>query len=247
MTSLSNDLDLEEKYQLKRTPQEISNVLRGILKAKVPVKIYFPSRNISYKTLIIEVDLAEELFALDELSPIDGNVLVKQGESFSIYTFYEGIKVTFDNIILKQIKQDEAGVPYYSFAFPNKLWYLQRRKAFRAKIPNHPQTTAKLHLTDDHPFITTRVLDISATGCQVAVASQQVQENLPEVGQVADSFNMPLHNEHTLECSVQIRQIHKDEVTGDLLLGLMFLHITGLHQRYVELYVNQLQRAALVK
>ncbi|MDE1461060.1 flagellar brake protein [Spartinivicinus poritis] len=247
MSYLSDDLDIEEKYQLKRTPQEVSGVLMGILKAKVPIKIYFPSRNISYKTFIIGVDLDNQTFALDELSPIDGNPLIKQGEPFSVYTFYEGVKVTFDNVVLEQIKQDEAGIPYYNFKLPSKLWYLQRRKAFRVRLPSHPAVTATLKLTEDYPAVTTQVIDISATGCQVAVASQQLQENLPEVGQVAENFSMPLHNQHELECAVQIRQIHKDEVTGDLLLGLMFLHVTGLQQRYVELYVNQLQRSALVK
>ncbi|WP_163834431.1 flagellar brake protein [Spartinivicinus ruber] len=247
MTSLSDDIDIEEKYQLKRTPQEISNVLNGILKAKVPIKVYFPSRNLSYKTLIITVDLDTQTFALDELSPIDGNALIKQGESFSVYTFYEGIKVTFDNVTLKATKLDESGTPFYSFNFPNKLWYLQRRRAFRAKLPCHPAVTAKLKLTEEYPAVTTRVIDISATGCQIAVASQQLQDNLPEVGQVAESFMMSLHNQHELECAVQIRQIHKDEMAGDLLIGLMFLHVTGLQQRYVDLYVNQLQRSALVK
>lgn len=223
---------------LKAAVEVFAN-LRPLLDNHTPLTLRFNDRNQRFQTFLVELNRDSGTLALDELIPNDGDRYLSNGELFSVEGYHEGARIAWEADRPAQITELD-GVRCYRAQLPPEITYHQRRNAYRAPILG-TAVNAVLNGQRIAQELQGRLLDISATGCKLALPGNRV-EGL-QAGQVYERFaaTLPVG---ALEVAVELRYARYDEKRDQTLCGIRFHQLSGLLQRQIERYVYQLQRDA---
>jgi c-di-GMP-binding flagellar brake protein YcgR len=223
-----------------KTAVEVFANLRQLQQSHDPLVISFPERSQRFQSYLVEVNRERGLIALDELVPNDGERFIKNGESFNIEGFHEGVRIAWKCEQKVQIGELEGARCYWS-ALPAEVLYHQRRNAFR--VPLKPGRLLAIELTGDKlkNGIRGQLLDMSATGCKLRFQGDLCNRLQP--GQVYEhlSLQLPLG---PLTTAAELRHLSYQDKLDVTFAGMRFANIDGLAQRQVERFVFQLQRDA---
>ena len=121
---------------------DIFGVLRSLQAERSSVNVQFDNGAQLYNTMILDANLAERYFLMDEVTPRDGHRKIEDGVPFSIRASINGIKVHAKDLVRGRVLRNADGI-YYQVPFPAKMLYLQRREAFRAYVPGSMATTVR--------------------------------------------------------------------------------------------------------
>ncbi|WP_027706768.1 flagellar brake protein [Zooshikella ganghwensis] len=243
-----SDWDSSEKYQVLQTPQEIYRQLLAICESKKRVRLDFPSENSTFSATITAVNDDACHFTLSDITPAHGEGLIKKNMSFNLQCIYQGIEVICQKLsaLSSSIMADTTTAAPHDviIPFPERVRYLQRRSAYRAVIPAHTFIRVTLIAQQPKPtFLSGQLLDLSITGCQLQLITTPAEHPALAVGDIFDHVQFITPTDHPIDCQGEIRQVSiKDQ--QHINIGIMFLQLSGLNQRYLQLYVNQLQRWA---
>ncbi|MFC3609299.1 flagellar brake protein [Stutzerimonas tarimensis] len=218
-------------------PLEILANLRPLQMNHIPLVIRFHDRGSRYQSYLVEVDRDSGYLALDEIMPSDGERYMRSGEPFDIEGFYEGARMAWTN--REPAEQGELDeMPCHWVLIPTELSYHQRRNAYRASLLGQ-KVSARLEDASQHIALDGNLLDISATGCKLQIPGQW-HERL-KAGALYERLvaRLPFG---TIETAVELRHAKYDEQYDNTRCGLRFHRISGVQQRQLERYVNQLQR-----
>jgi len=224
------------------TPLEINANLRQLLDSHDPLILTFPERDQRFQSYVVHVDKDNDVLALDELMPRDGERYIENGEPFRVEGFHDGVRVAWEcNHPLTITEID--GHRCYRGPLPSEITYHQRRNAFRAALKLSQLVDVVLdgrHLRGDGP-LRGKLLDISATGCKLRFEGD-VESRL-QLGQVYERMKAgaPLGLSETM---VELRHLHFEERINTTFAGVRFHNLSGQGQRRVESFVYQLQREA---
>ena len=223
-----------------KAPLEVSKALTQLKEDRDPLFLTFPERSQRIQSSIIEVDRERNRIIFDEMIPTDGERLLKNGETFHVEAFHEGVRITWECKSAVQFSEKD-GARCYTTTLPPELVQHQRRSAFRATIK--PSQAIKAELADSKYklLLLGQLLDISGTGCKLSVPgdiSQKVQ-----TGQVYErlSAQLPIGK---LNVQVELRHTHYNDKRDKTELGMRFFKASGNEQRLIERFVFQLQREA---
>jgi c-di-GMP-binding flagellar brake protein YcgR len=219
---------------------EIQASLRLLQQHHDPLIITFHDRNQRFQSYLVEVDRARGLIALDEMIPNDGERFLKNGETFRIEGFHEGVRIAWESLQAAEIGELD-GERCYWCAFPAELTYHQRRNAFRAALKQSQLVAVELDGDKISKALQGQMLDISATGCKLRFDGDQRGRLQP--GQLYERFTAKLPF-GAVTTGIEMRHVQFDEKLSVSFAGVRFHNMSGLVQRQVERFVYQLQREA---
>lgn len=223
-----------------KAPLEVVKALTLLKDSRDPVFLSFPERSQRFQSSLIQVDRERNRIIFDEMIPTDGERYLKNGETFHVEAFHDGVCMTWECKNTMQFSELD-GARCYVTTLPPEMTHHQRRSAFRAAIK--PAQAVKAELSDSKfkLMVQGQLLDISGTGCKLSISgdiSQKVQS-----GQVYErlSAQLPIGK---LTVQVELRHVHYDDKRDKTSLGLRFHRASGVEQRLIERFVFQLQREA---
>ncbi len=237
--TVSNAFMIEDGPQPPKTltaPLEILANLRPVQAQRIPLVIRFAERGTRYQTFLVHCDRDKSLLAIDEIIPNDGERLIRAGEPFQIECFYEGARLAWENIQPAQ-QGDWDAMPCHWISLPRELTYHQRRNAYRAVLSQ--KVPARLDDTRYKLDLEGELTDISATGCRLRLNGDRRERLQPGAVYQKLVARLPIGS---VETSVELRHLQFDEQKGQTFCGLRFYKISGIQQRQIERFVNQLQR-----
>ncbi len=223
-----------------KAPLEVFAALRQLQENHDPLVITFHERTQRFQSYLVKVDRERGLLALDEMIPNDGERFLKNGETFRVEGFHEGVRVAWESRQEVQIGELEGARCYWS-PLPTEAIYHQRRNAFRAPIKQAQLVNIELAGDKLTPSIKGQLLDISATGCKLRFPGD-ISKRL-QSGQVYERFTAHLPF-GAMTTSVELRHLQYEEKLDTTFAGMRFHRMSGLEQRQIERFVYQLQREA---
>lgn len=222
---------------------DIFGVLRALQTERSLVNVQFDDGAQLYNTMILDANLQERYFLIDEVTPRDGHRKIDEGSKFSIRASIHGIKVHAKDLVSSKTLSNRDGI-YYQVPFPAKMLYMQRREAFRAYVPGSMKTTARYSSEDREQSLFGRVLNMSATGIRVGFPG----EAKPELGPM-EKFNAFIEiqaQDQNLECQVEIVYYQYSKERDQTMCGCRFVDLPRATQQVVNRFVTFLQREELV-
>lgn len=223
-----------------KTAVEVFANLRQLQQSHDPLLISFPERSQHFQTYLVEINRERGVIALDELVPNDGERFIKNGESFSVEGFHEGVRIAWKCEQAVKVGELEGARCYWT-ALPAEVIYHQRRNAFRARLKQGQLLAVELAGDKLRNGIRGQLLDMSATGCKLRFqgdVSMRIQ-----LGQVYEHLTLQLPF-GSLTVSTELRYLSYNDKLDITFAGMRFAKIDGLAQRQIERFVFQLQRDA---
>lgn len=222
---------------------DIYGVLRALQTERSLVNLQFDGSAQLYNTMILDANLQERYFLIDEVTPRDGHRKIDEGTKFSLRASIHGIKVHAKDLVSARTLSNADGI-YYQVPFPAKMLYMQRREAFRAYIPGGMKTTARFSTLEREENLFGRILNMSATGIRVGFPG----EVKPDFGPM-EKFNVliDIHvQEQVLECEVEIVYFQYSKERNQTMCGCRFIDLPRASQYIVNRFVTFVQREELV-
>lgn len=240
MFNASNAEDAPQPPKVLATPLEIAGHLRMLQESHDPLIITFHERSQRFQSYLVEVDRENNMLALDEMIPRDGERFLLAGEPFRIEGFHEGVRIAWESNGLLTIDESTGGRCYRG-TLPDEVVYHQRRNAFRAALKLAQLVNIELAGEKLKTPLNGKLLDISATGCKLRFDGNIT--NGLQLGQVYERFVAALPF-GSMTAPVELRYLHHEEKIDTTFAGVRFHNMSGLVQRQVERFVYQLQREA---
>ncbi|MGL4319103.1 MAG: flagellar brake protein [Pseudomonas sp.] len=234
------DEDGPQPPKVLSAPLEIFTNLRQLQQNHAPLVITFKERNQRFQSFLVEADRDRSVLALDEMIPNDGERFLKNGETFTVEGFHEGVRIAWDCEDPVEIGELQGARCYWCH-LPEKIIYHQRRSAFRAPLAQSQLVNIELSGSKLSRPLKGQMLDISATGCRLRFSGDVTGSLQP--GQVYERLNaqLPVGN---LSVAIELRHLRFDEKANMTFVGARFHRLGGLEARQVERLVYQLQREA---
>ncbi|MDQ2068499.1 flagellar brake protein [Natronospira bacteriovora] len=198
----------------------------------------FQGRREKYGTLLIDADLEKGELLFDELTPTDGDRLVRLHGRFQVVGHLDGAEITFPVKVIRREVHDGLGC--YRTTLPDTIRYHQRRRAFRVEVPARPPSRIVL-ATPEGAWFEGRLADISITGAGFQINTDKADE-LPEGTHCECHLDLP---SGTVETPAEIRFNKPITDSNRSRLGLQFTRIQPADRRRIEKFVVQLQRRML--
>lgn len=241
-STVFNDVEAPQPPKVITTPLEIAAHLRTLLESHDPLIITFHERSQRFQSYVVEVDRDNNVMALDEMIPRDGERFLENGEPFRVEGFHDGVRIAWECNQPMTVSSSDSSRCYRG-VLPTEVTYHQRRNAFRAalKLSQLVDVVLDGEKLKGAGAIRGKLLDISATGCKLRFEGD-IEERL-QLGQVYEKFaaGSPLG---LTSMSVELRHLHFEERQNITFAGVRFHNVTGQMQRKIESFVYQLQREA---
>lgn len=218
---------------------DIYAVLRALQSDRSSISIQFDNSGSVYASMVLNVNLRDRNFILDEFSNEEANRRAESGSRFTLRASVNGIKVIAKELKLARSGRDSNGM-FYEVDFPEKLLYLQRRDAFRAWVPGTLMVNA-LCKSDNHPKgFKGRIQNMSATGFRLLVEGKISPE--PEM---LEKYNISTHlplidQDLNFEADAIYTQYVQER--NHSILGFRFGNLGRTEQIAINRFVTQLQR-----
>lgn len=221
---------------------DIFSVLRTLQADRSSISVQFNGNGAMYSSLVLDVNLRNRTFQLDEFTPREADRLAQAGTPFSLRASINGIRVHAKDMVIKRVLQDADGL-YYELQFPEKLLYLQRRDAFRAWVPGTLMVAARC-INDKHPDgLQGRVQNMSATGFRLVVEGK-INPPPSMLEEFTLTMNLPLID-HELSCPAEAVYVQYQQDRNHTVLGFRFGNMGRGDQVAVNRFVTQLQRESI--
>lgn len=238
-TSFTEDTGPQPPKALKTAAEILAN-LRLLQDHHDPLIISFPERSQRFQSYLVAINRERGLLALDELVPNDGERFLKNGESFKVEGFHDGVRIAWECQQDVQIGELDGARCYWS-GLPDEIIYHQRRNAFRAPLKQTQLLSVELAGDKLKGGIQGQLLDISATGCRLRF--QGDLGSRLQAGQVYERLSVKLPF-GTISTAAELRHLSYDEKKDTSFAGIRFYRMDGLAQRSIERFVYQVQREA---
>ena len=222
---------------------DIFSVLRALQNERSLVNVQFDDSAQLYNTMILDANLQERYFLMDEVTPRDGHRKIEARTTFGIRASIHGIKVHAKDLVCARTIDSPDGL-YYQIPFPAKMLYMQRREAFRAYVPGSMKTTARYSSQSREQELFGRVLNISATGIRVGFPGEVTPEFEP-----MEKFNAFIEiqsQDQNVDCQLEIIYYQYSKERNQTMCGCRFIDLPRATQQLVNRFVTFLQREELV-
>jgi c-di-GMP-binding flagellar brake protein YcgR len=239
---MSENADGLQPHQILSTPLQIASTLQLLVECRAPLTLTFPQLGKSFRTYLVQVDSDRHTLTLDEIISRDAAVLLKDREPYRIEGSHGGVLIAWE--CSSSLRLCTIGdLRCYRMSMPDVVIYYQRRNAFRATL----KLSQRIDIVLDGDKLRRsgalrgRLLEISATGCKVSFDGNL--EDRLRTGCIYErmSASAPLSVNLTM---LELRHLRYEARLDKTFAGMRFHNLSGLMQRKVESFVNQLQREA---
>jgi len=221
-------------------PMQIAGILRRLQDAHALVHVSLPGDNESWLSAILEIHPSQGYLVLDELTPRDGNALMRDAQRVIVSAQVQGVDVSFASRMVEAGFSD--GMALYRVAIPDNVRYWQRRHSHRARV----SASSLIPVTLEHNegfVLKGELYDISAGG--IGTRHRDKREVVPLLGDIWPKCSIVLPGHENIAFALEIRYVG-EETRGNLLrLGGRFVDITRPRLKAVEGFVAHLEREHL--
>ena len=120
-----------QEFQLD-SEQKAAHVLNKISEGRESLAVLPHDRAEQFGSMLLAVDRSRHSLVIDELNPGVGNKRIGVGSPFFVIGRHEGVFVGFQSKVLEHI--DWEGYGALRIAYPEAIYYLQRRNHFRVAV-----------------------------------------------------------------------------------------------------------------
>lgn len=222
-------------------PLEVLSYLQRLIDTRALVNLSSPDGSI-LTTMLWWLDPASRVmgFSVDE-KQVGLEQLVGAGESIAV-TYLENEKLQFPLLGMRLLREPQGLA--LQCDLPAFIIRLQRRRAFRVRVPAFSAPTLRFRMPGDPDHVIVgRVVDISISGCGVLVPAD-TPEFAP--GTQLSSCRVDLEAEERFITGFEIRRSlpieSKDGQRLGTLLGCRWTRLDGTTERTLQVYINRQQK-----
>jgi flagellar brake protein len=240
-TNQSNDKADESADSIpdfgRRNPLEIGVQLRNLVNRGDFLTVQFNGGQLV--TRILDVDARERTFVFDWGALPEQNKGMLAAPRCMFHASPEGVRVEFTTATPKETRFE--GLPAFEAAFPEVLYYVQRREYFRVDAPILDPYVCRGKLPDGSAF-RFEIHDLSLGGIGLRTTDERVAE-LPMGTQLAD-VEIVLNTHGTLSLDLQLVSHRASEMpngTRRYQLGFRFMSLPGSAENTLQRLITQLE------
>ncbi|PKM10931.1 MAG: pilus assembly protein PilZ [Gammaproteobacteria bacterium HGW-Gammaproteobacteria-3] len=219
-------------------PIRIAHLIETIMSPRIcTVQIKGSKR--FFSTSLLDFQPQSGSLLLDEISPKEGNSLIRISAVLKLSTFVNDIPLAFKTTIIDQnLKQ---GIPYYKAGLPERIHYPQRRKAPRVSIEANT-LNFEAHTNTHALAMTGQVYDLSRDGLCINLA-----ETSPplERGHIIKNCRITLPDAYSITFDLSVRSVKN--LRGKTQIGGYFLNMPSKCKNKLSLHFTFLERMAIRK
>jgi c-di-GMP-binding flagellar brake protein YcgR len=229
-------------------PEIIAKILTKHFKARGRFCLSTIGGDCKAESRVVDNDPFASYFLLDALPRKVGETL-ENAESLEIRGSIESLYSWFRTDELNVIVED--GERYYEIPYPEKLYQLQRRNAFRIHLPPRLTATISGELEDpesDEPHPFRAILEnLSATGAAISVSGKTASLISAGTKMYGSRIRVPDILDVTLDAEVRNSRPGNSSASneGELVLGLEFLCVSTKDAQRITRAVMEIQRRTL--
>lgn len=225
-------------------PEIIAKILTKHFKARGKLCLSTIGGDCKANSKIVDNDPFAEYLLLDAL-PRPIAEVIENEEKLEIRGSIESLYSWFHTDQLEVVIED--GERYYEVPYPEKLYQLQRRNAFRIQLPPRLTATMSGELEDpaseeDHPF-RAMLQNLSATGAAMCVGGKTAA--LIREGTKLYQSRIRVPNILDVTVDAEVRNCRPGSGDGELVLGLEFLCLNRNDAQTITRAVMEIQRQVL--
>lgn len=227
--------ETEGEFVTKET--DILRMFRQAKQQMAPVTLVFPERHRSLTTYLVEVKPRERLLVLDEPMPKIMARYLAAGESFTLETYFDGVRIRARHLQAKSTGTEAD--PRYECALPKELYYLQRRKSFRALARRSLIIDARV-LNESGEGRHGVLRDMSVEGCRLEFEGELTDLYGEENETLSVELTFP--NETQLSFQADMLRSDYDDSTGVTGIGCKYTALLPQTEVQISAVVTDLQR-----
>jgi c-di-GMP-binding flagellar brake protein YcgR len=212
--------------------------LKELSRAHTFVEVRFPERdNISYQSLILDVNGPQRYIQIDELFPAVGKAAMP-GEPVEIISHGKGQPLHFESEVIALEMAD--GVPAYRVALPSSLSVNQRRQYFRVDVPEDVDITVRVDLSPQLSPLC-KVNNLSSSGINLRI-NRDVTQYL-RASRVIEGIRIHLPDRDVINCDLEVRSYeYRKSPTRQTIVGGRLLSVSTASQKKLDKLLASMQR-----
>ncbi|MBB3168456.1 flagellar brake protein [Simiduia aestuariiviva] len=215
--------------------EDIFRVLKLLELHRSLITVTLPEVNGVASSMVIEVDLEQGHFVIDQLNEKLLQSKIKTGVELVFRAAYGGVQVSGEARVLT-LNQDDLGLRIV-LALPNRVLHRQRRAAFRASVTSEP-----VHISlqsDQREPLEGWISDVSIDGLGVVFDKFVHPPIQPSELFTNAQFTA---NNHSFTQSLVAKHPNYDKMTDKYRCGFSFYKLTPADEKRINQWVIQLQR-----
>ncbi|PLZ00666.1 flagellar brake protein [Burkholderia sp. WAC0059] len=229
----------------RRNPLEVGVQLRNLLNRGDFITLHYRGGQLA--TRILDVDVRQQTFVFDWGSVPVQNEAVLRAEACHFLASPEGVRVEFSTGTPRETRFD--GRSAFEAAFPEVLYYVQRREYFRVDTPVLEPCLCAGALPDGTGF-RWEVNDLSLGGLGLRTTDERAADL--EMGTRIPDVDLDLRSHGTLNVELGLvgkRFVDLPNGTRRYHLGFRFESLPGTTENTLQRYITQLEmkRRSLVR
>lgn len=223
--------------RLNRGPR-LLGLLQRLQSERTVLLLHFPDDSTRYNSVILQVDVRNNVMLLDELLPRGGNAKLLERKAVFITGRLGGALVRC-RVALKEATTRNGAT---TVVIPDQATYQQRRNSYRARAPDGLEIAAAIGC-DATEIGHGTLWDLSGTGVGILCEDKTLAVQ-PNDGRNY-FIRVTLPGGGYLSAEVAIRFVAAEGKTGHLLVGAQFKNLNGPLRATVDKLVMHLQRETI--
>ena len=217
---------------------QIVGLLRRIRDSRNLLTIRIPGSELTFNSMLLEVDADEGYILLDELNQPRGHELVQEKGVLRAFCRCQGVEINF--VCRVQVEQSRDGVAFYRGVIPDSLSYYQRRSAYRVHVTLDTDIPVLLTL-DEGERLQGHLHDLSVGGIGLTLDTEKELRQ----GLVIPDCTLKLPKGDPVRTDVEVRFARTDTEKHVTRIGGRFLHLPPKIEARLSRFVAQLERDLL--
>lgn len=218
---------------------QIVGLLRRIVDDRTLLSVSIPGVERQYSSMVLGLKPDDKILLLDELNSPEGHKQLSQARKLTAHCRCQGVQLSF-RCEVEVLKRPEGAV--YKTVIPSSVTYLQRRAAYRVRIPLAMDVPVTVPL-EDGKILEGRLYDISTLGIGVLIQNQPAVRK----DQKFDNSLIRIRDGNQIKAEIGIRHVLEDEHGKPARFGARFVDLSPEQKQAVRQFVTQMEREALRK
>lgn len=226
----------DDDIQVLRHPRQIARLMERLHAERGQITLVADEGRKEKVANVLEADLEKGALIVDAFEGAEA-VVFDRANDVHVKTVIEGIQSWFSVPALARLH--DRGDHYYHLPFPEVLYRLQRRAAFRARLPGNISTKAHVQAANGARTLRGTIHDISTTG--ICFRFPREEAGAFVLGTVFESAYVSCDCGVNFHVQVAVCNVRAE---GDktILVGMRFVDLTPSAERVVDRAVQDLQR-----
>lgn len=214
----------------------VVRILQHLYDGRTPITLLFDEVDTQYTTMILDINVKDNYFIVDEVAPPSGNRLMNEHEKFHATSSDHGITVKFDGKAYDSGM--ENNIAFYKIRIPSNLDYQQKREAYRSSLPTDKTVSLTLRSAHKKSFYG-HLTDMSMTGCRVRFERNMI-DNFTK-GEIVRQCTLKFPKE-TIHIDIEIRHLQYIKGKTHSIMGIHFLDLPTPEQTAINQFLSSIQR-----